>query len=205
MLTIGLTGQSGAGKGVFSEIFCTYDGVVCIDTDKTARSVVEKGKPCLGKLCECFGDEILLSDGTLDRRKLAAVAFTDKEKHNCLNEITHFYIMKEINAWLSDMEKQGAKVAIIDAPLLFESTADKLCDMTIGIISPKEKRLERIIVRDNIDEKNARIRLDSQPDDSFFEEKCTHILVNDSSVCDFEIKARKFIEEILRDTERYKV
>lgn len=205
MLTIGLTGQSGAGKGTVAKILLCYEGVKCIDTDLTARDVVKKGKPALCELCEYFGDEILDADGNLNRRKLARIAFSDKEKHEALNRITHFHIMKEIKQWLSDMEKEGAKIAIIDAPLLFESGADNLCDITIGVTAPYETRLERIMKRDSIDENNARIRLDSQPKDNFFKEKCTYMLYNDKDEEHLKTDAKKLLCEILNnnsDTER---
>ena len=59
MIVLGLTGQSGAGKGVFSEIAKGYHGFAAIDTDKTAREVVCKGQPCLCELVECFSCDIL--------------------------------------------------------------------------------------------------------------------------------------------------
>lgn len=197
MLTIGLTGQSGAGKGEFSRVFSQYDGVFCLDTDVTAREVVEKGSPCLSELCGYFGNEIFDSDGGLDRKKLAQTAFSDEEKHKKLNEITHFYIMKEIEKWLSETEKNGAKVAIIDAPLLFESGADKFCDITLGIIAPCGTRLKRIIKRDGIDKKAAKIRLNAQPKDSFFKERCTYTIANNGNMNSLIKKAKLFIEGIL--------
>ena len=197
MLTIGLTGQSGAGKGEFSRIFRSFDGVYYLDTDITAREVVEKGKPCLNELCECFGNEILNIDGTLDRKKLACVAFSDEEKHKCLNRITHFYVVEEIKKWLCDVEKEGAKVAIIDAPLLFESGADSLCDITVGVLAPYTTRLKRILKRDGIDKKSAKLRLDSQPKDEFFEEKCDYIIANNGSLKNLSIKSESVIKEIL--------
>ena len=197
MLVLGLTGQSGAGKGVFSAASLKNEGFAVLDTDKTAREVVQKGQPCLDELVRCFSDEILNDDGTLNRRKLATVAFCDEIKHCQLNKITHFYIMQKIEQWVKDCEKQGVKCAIIDAPLLFESGADKLCDMTLGIIAPYEIRLERIMSRDGIDEKNGKIRLDSQPKDEFFLEKCTYILKNDASADEFEKKAQQFINDTL--------
>lgn len=197
MLTIGLTGQSGAGKGEFSRIFKRRDGVYHLDTDITAREVVEKGEPCLKELCDYFGDEILLSDGGLDRKKLASIAFTDEEKHKKLNEITHFYITERIKKWLSDVKKEGALVAIIDAPLLFESGADALCDITIGVTAPYATRLRRIMKRDGIDKKNAKIRLDSQPNDEFFEQRCSYTLANNGTLSALEKKAALLIDAIL--------
>ena len=193
MLVLGLTGQSGAGKGVFSAVALKNQGIAVLDTDKTAREVVQKGQPCLDELARCFSCEILNEDGTLNRQKLACVAFCDEEKHCQLNRITHFYIMEKIEQWVKACENKGVKCAVIDAPLLFESGADKLCDVTLGIIAPYEIRLGRIMSRDGIDEKNARIRLDSQPKDEFFVEKCTYILANDGTAQDFEEKAQQFI------------
>lgn len=197
MLTVGLTGQSGAGKGEFSRIFRSFPDVYCLDTDMTAREVVEKGKPCLEKLCEYFGDEILLPDGSLDRKKLASIAFSDEEKHEKLNSITHFYITEEVKKWLCDVEKAGAAVAIIDAPLLFESGLDSACDITVGVLAPYTTRLRRIVKRDKIDKKSAKLRLDAQPKDDFFEEKCDYIIANNGSLKNFGIKAQGIIREIL--------
>ena len=197
MLTIGLTGQSGAGKGEFSRIFRSFPDVYCLDTDITAREVVEKGKPCLSELCGYFGNEILNEDGSLDRKKLASIAFSDEEKHKKLNSITHFYITREVKKWLCDVERDGAKIAIIDAPLLFESGIDSVCDMTVGIIAPYTTRLKRIIKRDGIDKKSACLRLDAQPKDDFFEQKCTYIIANNGSLKNFGIKAQSVIGEIL--------
>lgn len=197
MLILGLTGQSGAGKGIFSKAVSAFDGVYVLDTDITARQVVEKGQPCLDELCSYFGTDILNEDGTLNRRKLASIAFGDKEKHEALNRITHLHIMKKIKAWLDDCKNNKAVCAIIDAPLLFESGSHKLCHVTVGIIAPKEIRLERILNRDGIDEKSGRIRLDSQPDDGYFKEKCDYILENSTDCQAFEKSAKELFSEIL--------
>ena len=161
---------------------------------------MEKGKPCLEKLCECFGHEILQEDGSLDRKKLASIAFSDEEKHKSLNSITHFYIMEEIKKWLYDTEKNGAVVAVIDAPLLFESGADSLCDITVGVTAPYATRLKRIVKRDGIDKKSAKLRLDAQPNDEFFEEKCDYIIANNGSLRAFSSKANLLIGDILSKT-----
>ncbi len=203
MLKIGLTGQSGSGKGVFSCVFEKNSGCYSLDTDITARKVVEKGSDCLNELVGYFGKEILNGDGTINRRRLACTAFTDKEKHEKLNQITHFYILKEVEKWICDAEKKNAFAIVIDAPLLFESGADRLCDVTVGIIAPYDLRLRRITKRDGIDEKSAKIRLESQPRDEFFRERCDFVLENDSSNQEFEQKSQGLIHHIFNTyTER---
>ncbi len=199
MPIIGLTGQSGAGKGLFCSVCREFDGVYALDTDKTARLVVEKGKPALKELCGYFGEQILHDDGTLNRPLLASIAFSDSEKHEKLNQITHFYILKEIEAWLARMKENGARAMIIDAPLLFESGADALCDVTVGITAPYETRLARIMERDGIDEESAKRRLDCQMPESFFAQKCTYILSNDGTGEEFCEKAKELICKILSD------
>ena len=105
--------------------------------------------------------------------------------------------MQEIKQWLENVEKDGAKVAVIDAPLLFESGADKLCDITLGIVAPYRTRLRRIIKRDGIDKKSAKLRLDAQPDDVFFKERCTHIIANNGNLSALIKKAKAFIEPLI--------
>lgn len=199
MLILGLTGQSGAGKGVFSDAVKEKDGVHVIDTDVTAREVVKCGEKCLNELACFFGGEILQKDGSLDRKRLAELAFSDEEKHGMLNKITHCHIMKKIEEWLDECRKNGAICAVVDAPLLFESGADKLCNVTVGIIAPYEKRLERIISRDGLDEKSARLRLDAQPDDVFFREKCDYILENTGSQAEFKARAKQLVDGLLKE------
>lgn len=199
MLTIGLTGQSGAGKGTFSHIFSQYEGVLHIDTDVDARAVTARGEECLEKLCECFGNEILEEDGSLNRKKLARIAFSDEEKHKQLNRITHFYVMKRIEAHLEKAKSGGMRVAIVDAPLLFESGADRLCDINIAVIAPYNVRLERIVKRDGISRSDAIVRLDSQPSDAFYRERCDYILENGEDIESFTQKAKELIGIILEN------
>lgn len=197
MLTVGLTGQSGAGKGEFAKIFTEREKVFCLDTDIVARRVVEKGSECLCELCSFFGEDILKNDGSLDRQRLASIAFTNPEKHKALNTITHKYIMCEIESWLSCVRNSGAAVAVIDAPLLFESGADRLCDITVAVIAPYNTRLSRILIRDGIDEKAARTRLDARPDDRFFTSRCDYVIENNGDLESFREKATRVIDTIL--------
>lgn len=180
MFVIGLTGGSGAGKGYVSESFKSF-GVPSLDTDIVSRAVCRPGTPCIAELVGCFGTAILLPDGSLDRKKLGGIVFSDDEKRMLLNRVTHRYILAECKSWLSEREGEGYYAAIIDAPLLFESRFDAYCDFTVGVLARREKRLARIMRRDGITEDAATRRLDCQPDDSFYLKRCDYIIINNGT------------------------
>ncbi len=177
MKVIGLTGPTGAGKSLFCEVFLSL-GIPCLDTDLVARKVVEKGTACLSELVMSFGEKILLPDGSLDRKALGSIAFSDKEKLDTLNKITHKYITEYVKSWLAECESKGSRAAVIDAPQLFESGENKICDITVAVIAKKELRLERIMQRDSIALDYAEKRMASQKDDEFFIDNCDYIIYN---------------------------
>ncbi len=178
MIVIGLTGPTGAGKGEVAAILARR-GALIVDTDGLAREVVQAGSPCLQALAAHFGDDILRADGTLDRARLAQKAFSSSAQKAALEAITHPAIIarsREI------MAQSDAAVAVIDAPLLFESGMDALCDVTLAVVAPSELRLARILARDGIDEAQARLRMDAQPDEQFYRSRARHTLVNDGDL-----------------------
>ena len=196
MLIIGLTGATGAGKGLFGRNASEKHGALHIDTDKTARQVVEPRKPCLEEIKAYFGEGVINPDGSLDRKVLGRIVFSDAEKLSVLNGITHRYITAEVRETLSRAEKDGYKAAIIDAPLLFESGEDSLCDVTVGVIAQKNVRKQRIMNRDGITDEMAENRIASGKNSEFFKEKCDYILENNQSDTDFLAQADKLILEI---------
>ncbi len=182
MTVIGLTGPTGAGKGVVAA-YLAKTGALIIDTDRLAREVVEPGEPCLQALVEAFSPTILNKDGSLNRAALAAMAFADDEAHAKLNATTHPFI---IDRSLRLLRESDAAVAVIDAPLLFESGMDRLCDVTVAVLAPTDTRLARIMARDGIDRERARQRMNAQPSDTFYRERADHTIINDGEVSALE-------------------
>lgn len=178
---VGLTGQTGAGKTTISKIF-SDNGYMVIDADKVARKVVEKGSNCLYEIEELFGREVLNADGTLDRKALAAIVFTDKTKLETLNTIMHPYITKEILRMIKENSNKGVKLILLDAPTLFESHADDFCEIIISVLADENVREQRIIARDNISHEQARQRMDSQYSDEFFMSHSDYIIRNDGDI-----------------------
>lgn len=166
MKIIGLCGSSGSGKGYVSMLFTKY-GVMSIDTDRVYReTTTKKGSECLMELTTEFGSSILTEDGELYRPKLAEIVFSDKEKLDKLNKITHKHIKKDTLALLAQYKSEGARAVIIDAPVLFESGFDKMCDFTVCVTSPTDRKIDRIMTRDQITREQALARLNSQKSDS---------------------------------------
>lgn len=196
MLIIGLTGPTGAGKGTFSQIAVRAFGAEHIDTDKIARQVVEPGSAGLAALVGYFGNGILRADGSLDRKKLAAIVFSDRSKLAALNGITHPLVEKEVEKRLADARERLCPFTVIDAPLLFESGEDKLCDVTVGILADEQTRLLRILARDGIDREAAEKRLSAAKSNEYFRERCGYILENDSDQAAFEAQIRRFFEAL---------
>ncbi|MBQ3947242.1 MAG: dephospho-CoA kinase [Ruminococcus sp.] len=194
---VGLTGQTGAGKSTISKIF-SENGFEVIDADQVSRKVVEKGSNCLYEIEELFGREVLNDDGTLNRKALGAIVFTDKTKLETLNTIMHPYITKEILRLIKELSNNGVDLILLDAPTLFESHADDFCEIIISVLADADIREKRIIVRDGITHEQARHRMDSQYSDDFFEQHSDYIIHNNDDL-ETVYKISREVSDKIRD------
>ena len=178
MTVIGVTGKTGSGKSsVCLEL--KKLGAYIIDTDVIARKIVEKDTPALKQLAEHFGDVILNDDGSLNRKALATLAFSSKEETEKLNGITHPYIAKEVEKEIAFAKENGFEYCIVDAAALIESDCKDFCDI-IAVVCAREKiRLKRIIERDGIDEKSAKLRISAQKSDEYYFKNADIIIMNE--------------------------
>ena len=176
MRILGLTGPTGAGKGKVGTLL-KERGAYIIDTDQLARDIVQPGSPCLAALAARFGNEILLEDGSLDRAVLAEKAFASPTQKAALEAITHPAIIALTHTHLAACD---AALAVIDAPLLFESGMDTICDKTLAVLAPQDLRLQRIMQRDGITADAARRRMNAQHDDAFYRERADITIINDT-------------------------
>ena len=197
-IIVGLTGTSGAGKTTVCEILRQH-GCMIINSDNAAREITEIGSPCLDELRLAFGDEIINSDGSLNRRLLGEIAFSSDELTARLNAITHPHIMKRIKCIINEYKQSGAKIITLDAPQLFEANADKLCDCVVAVIADRRLAKDRIISRDHIDEDNAENRLSRSHDDRFFTERADYIIRNDCDLVTLKINVAATIAKIKSD------
>lgn len=196
MKIIGLCGGSGAGKTTVSKIL-ERCGAKLIDTDQVYREVASAGSLCVKELADAFGDDIILPNGELDRKKLASVVYNDSCKREMLNRITHRYIKDETVQRISAYEKDGELAVIVDAPLLFESGFDLLCDVKVGVIADEKLRIKRITSRDGITEEHASARIKAQYSDEYIRLRCEYILENNGDFSDVEREAVEIYEKIM--------
>ncbi len=194
---LGLTGPTGAGKSEAARLLSAA-GIPVVDADGLAREVTTKGHPCLAELAQVFSSAVLHDDGTLDRAALAAVAFASKEATAQLNAVTHPHILRLAEERVAALWQDGFVLVTVDAPLLFESGMDKMCDRTVAVLAPAALRQARICERDGITAEQAALRMRAQPDEAFYRARADEVLYNDGDLAAFRETVRAWI---LREAE----
>jgi len=162
MLKVGLTGSIAVGKSFVCSIFREL-GCDVLDADQSARDVVLPGTAGLKKITDHFGNDILKENGELDRVKLGAIVFADRESREMLNSIVHPLVFEAQDCWFTDREaKNPDGIAIVDAALMIESGGYKRFTKLIVVWCEPAIQLKRLMARDAISEAEARRRIDAQ-------------------------------------------
>lgn len=159
MLRVGLTGGIGSGKSTVASLL-EERGATVIDADAIAREVVEPGQSALTALVAAFGEGILREDGTLNRRELARVAFSDPVATQRLNEIMHPAIKAESARRLA---LAGADAIVIhDMPLLVETGQQDLVDLVVVVDVPETTQVERAVGQRGLTADDVERRMSAQ-------------------------------------------
>lgn len=170
--TIGLTGQTGAGKGYVAEKL-KKRGFNVIDSDKIVSRIYENNPALLDKLAQNFGQDIIIN-GAVDRKQLGKIVFSDSKKLETLNSIVHPEV-------ISACERLAKIPSVLDAPQLFEANAQDKCYKVISVVADEDVRLRRIIERDNITREQALSRMSAQYSEEFFKEKSDFVISNNDT------------------------
>jgi len=194
MNIIGITGGTGSGKTIFLRTL-EKQGALALDCDEIYHELLIENDDMKKEIEDHFNG--VLIDGVINRKQLGEFVFNDKSALQKLNNITHKYVVDEVKCRLADWEKQGGTIAAIDAIALFESGADKLCNITVGVIAPIKTRIARIIKRDGITREQASIRINAQKPDCFFIENCDEVLENTyNTLEEFEAKCKTWLTRL---------
>ena len=195
-MVLGLTGQTGAGKSTVCRVLQSEQDICVVDADKIARDVVTCGTDCLAEIVLHFSITVLNEDGTLNRKKLAKIVFNDRSQLKELNRITFPYILAGMKEKVKEGERQGNRVVILDAPLLFESKADQLCDKILAVVAEEETRKQRIMERDGLTNEEAEARMKRQHDDSFYITRSDYVIHNDGDAASLRLQVVELLEKL---------
>ena len=197
MLTIGLTGNIASGKSMVSR-YLKELGAVIIDADIIAREIVKPGSPALTEIRQEFGRQVIKQDGTLDRKKLGDIVFSNVQALKKLNQITHprigDFINSEIKKYSINQSSRG--VLVIDAALLIEFGTHRMVDLVWVVQVNPDLQLNRVMLRDNLTESEARHRIVSQMPQSEKMKHADSIIYNNGTVGQLCTEVKKLWEEL---------
>ncbi|WCR27268.1 dephospho-CoA kinase [Paenibacillus thiaminolyticus] len=177
-MNIGLTGGIASGKSTVSRLLVER-GALLVDADRIAREIVLPGSPALDQIADRFGADMLLPDGSLDRKRLGNVVFSDAAKRKALEEITHPAIRQEMMMQMCRLEEEHPQsLVVVDVPLLYESGLTDRFEEIVVIYVPQAIQLERLMGRDGLTEAEASERLLSQWDIEKKRERADYVIDN---------------------------
>ena len=158
---VGLTGGIGCGKSEAAKYLCSL-GAKHIDADDISRSLTADDGAALPELRRIFGDGIFNDDGSLNRRALGDLVFSDVGSKRALEGVIHPLVQRQVMDEIAAASAAGIPVTILDVPLLFETGMDVLCDETWTMSVPPEVQVRRVQARDGMTEEQARARIAGQ-------------------------------------------
>lgn len=161
MLKIAITGGAGSGKSLVARMFQEL-GAAVLDADEIAHRVVAVGAPAWRELKQAFGPEFFGEDGELHRARMARRVFADPEARLRLNEIVHPYVAREIRERLEDLKGRGAKMVLVEVPLLFEAGLEGGYDKVIVVDADPREQVARLLARDRRSEAEIQGIIDAQ-------------------------------------------
>lgn len=197
-MVIGLTGAIGSGKSTVSRLFFEA-GFAIVDCDAISRGL-DKSRKYINAVREAFGDGVIDMTGgeaKIDRKALAEIVFSSPEAKKKLEDIAHPMILDTVYRRV-DAAREQKKDVVIDAPLLFETGLDKICDVTVGVVADEKIRFERAMKRGGITEENLSRRIMLQPKNAFYASKCNYIIENNGTADDLRVAFRKLLSSARR-------
>ena len=162
---IGITGGIGSGKSEVTKLL-RQKGYTVIDADEVSRDASSPGSEALRRLRERLGDDVFLPDGSLNRKKLAALMFANDDILVAVNDIFHPDIFSRIETIAKETVPLKDSPVFISVPLLFETNTDGMMDEVWLVTADEHIRLKRVLERGGMSESDIRARMAAQmPED----------------------------------------
>ena len=185
---IGLTGGIGSGKTTVAN-YIQSKGIPVYISDLEAKKVMDSSE-IIEKIIDAFGTDIIDSNKSLNREKLASIVFNDSEKLKQLNAIVHPAVKKHFENWI--IQYQKSPFIVKEAAILFESGSYKDCNEIITVSAPLETRIARVLKRDTTSKEKVLQRINNQLSDEERIARSQYVIINE----DFE-ETKKQVDIIL--------
>lgn len=192
MFVLGLTGCIATGKSTVSR-YLASKGIALVDADLGARQVVEIGSPGLQAIADYFGSDVLLEDGSLDRKKLGSLIFSDSEKRVALDGLLDGYIRQWLRDQIDFHRQNDVDLLVLDIPLLFEAGYEPLCDAIMVVYTPKELQCQRLMQRDDLNKAQAIDRMNSQLSIEIKKEKADIVIDNGGDLAETYLQVDQWL------------
>ena len=197
MLKIGLTGGIGSGKSEVSNFLQSW-GAYIFDADKEAKSIINNNLDAQKEIIKEFGSDVIDPNQTINRQKLAKIAFQDEFHQQTLNAIIHPYVFKKINNSFEKIKiENNHNCFVVDAALIYESGANTHMDYVIVVSSLISHRTERVMSRNNITREDFLKRVSLQWPEEDKENMADYIIQNNSDLESLEKEAKKVFDTLL--------
>jgi dephospho-CoA kinase len=201
MLWVGLTGGIASGKSTVSKLF-KKSGIPVVDADELARRAVEKGTEPYQKVLSHFGPGVLSPDGSLDRRKLGAMVFSNPAELSFLESVIHPFVQEQVRESKKIFEGQGHSFAAYDVPLLFEKSLESQFDRIVVVGCTRQTQLDRMIRRDGLSREEALQRLSNQLDLEAKMKKASDVIWNEGTLQELELQVQNLIQKLRKSSSK---
>ena len=180
MYVIGITGGVGSGKSLVAKIASKKYNAGLLIADELGHIVTEPGKPAFKKIIEMHGSGILGQDGSIDRKKLADIIFSNDVARDELNAIIHPEVMSYIKKYIND-RKDMEGIIIVETAIMYETGCNNLCDEIWYVYVPTDIRIKRLSVSRGYSEEKSQSIIGSQKPDKFFIDRADRVIDNSGS------------------------
>ncbi len=197
MFVLGITGGIGCGKSTVSGYFRDR-GVMVLDADEISRQVTDVGGVALPEIAELLGPRAITAQGTLNRKYVASLVFSEKKKLDKLSSIIHRYVLSTIAEEIAKAAEKKVKLVVLDVPIPVRHGFVDVCNQIWVVSTRDDIRLERLVLR-GMDRDDARKRMAMQMTREEYEELADIVLENDGTIDELIEKVEKAVVQELNE------
>jgi dephospho-CoA kinase len=197
MLTVGLTGGIGSGKSTVAKMLAEL-GAPSFDADKVGHDIYSPGRPAYKDVIAAFGETIVASDGTIDRKKLGPIVFADPAQLKRLESIVHPRMFERMRDMVGELRAQGtAAPIVIEAAILIEAKWQPLFDEIWLVVAPREKVISRVEAERGLKREQTEARIKAQLSDDERRNHASLVIDNSGTIEDLRAKVEVLWRELV--------